>query len=481
MSTAGADDRALPRPAELEPAVAFWTQIYTEVPVDQGVIHDSDHDLVVYGDISVAPPPHWAERRQQVRRGLERYRDAFRALAAQQGLPDNALQEQIAARLPVNTQLSDYEAIADRLRFQGGLKERFYEGLVRSGQWRGHIQSVLAANGLPEELVALPHVESSFNALARSHAGAAGLWQFTSGTGREYMRVDPVVDERLDPWLSTQAAAQLLNDNYAQLNSWPLAITAYNHGRNGMRRAVRDVGTTDYVTIRNEYKGPRFGFASRNFYPSLLAAADVDQNAEQYFGPIPYADPIIPIRVTLEYYAPIEVLSAALGLPRAELQALNPGLGPSVWDGRKFAPSGYALALPADPQIDWVAAVDALPLSQVYQGQRPSMEHVIASGETLSGIADRYGVGIQALMAANGVSNANRIRAGQRLQLPTAGAMPVPVGAAMYVVRPGDTLGAIAAKHGVSSRDLAQLNALDNPNRLRVGQQLALVEGSTGP
>lgn len=481
MSTAGASERVLPRPAELEPAVSFWKQIYTDVSVDQGLIHDSGQNLVVYGQISVAPPSHWAERRQQVRRGLERYRSAFRALADQQGVPNDALQAQIVARLPTDVQIGDYEAIADRLRFQGGLKERFYEGLVRSGQWRAHIQAVLAAYDLPEALVALPHVESSFNAVARSHAGAAGLWQFTSGTGREYMRVDPVLDERLDPWLSTEAAAQLLSHNYAQLNSWPLAITAYNHGLNGMRRAVRDVGTSDYVAIRDRYKGARFGFASRNFYPSLLAAAEVDQNAEQYFGPIPYADPVVPIRVTLDYYAPIDVLAKSLGLSKAELQAFNPGLGPSIWDGRKFVPSGYALALPADPQVDWVAAVDALPLSQVYRDQRPSIEHVIARGETLSGIATRYGVGVQALMTANGVSNANRIRAGQRLRLPTAGAMPTPVGGAMYVVRPGDTLDAIAARHGVSVDELAQLNALDDPNRLRVGQELALVEGSTEP
>lgn len=480
MSTAVADNRMLPRPAELESAVEFWKQIYTDISVDQGLIHDAGLDLVVYGQIAVAAPPHWAERRQQVRTGLEHYRAAFRALAAQQGIPQDALQAQIAERAPINSTPEDYLAIADRLRFQGGLKERFYEGLVRSGHWREHIKAVLAEYQLPEELVALPHVESSFNPVARSHAGAAGLWQFTAGTGRDFMRVDPVLDERLDPWLSTVAAARLLKHNYAQIGHWPLAITAYNHGLNGMRRAVRDVGSSDYVTIRTQYKGPRFGFASRNFYPSLLAAAEVDRNPEQYFGPIPYAAPVVPIRVTLEVYAPVSVLKASLGLSRAQLQTLNPGLGPAVWDERKFVPSGYALALPADPQIDWATAINSLPLSQVYRGQRPSVEHVIASGETLSGIARRYGVGVQALMAANGVSNANRIRAGQRLRLPTAGAMPAPVGGAQYVVRPGDTLGGIAARHGISAGRLAQLNALDDPNRLQVGQRLAIAEGSTG-
>lgn len=473
MSTAAANDRALPKPTELASAVEFWKQIYTSVSVDRGLIHDAGFDLTVLGEITVAKPPHWAERRQQVRSGLEQYRSALRALAAQQGVPQDALQTQIADRLPAGRKADDYLAIADRLRFQGGLKERFHEGLVRSGQWRQHIEAVLAEYQLPAELVALPHVESSFNPVARSHAGAAGLWQFTVGTGREYMRVDRVLDERLDPWLSSVAAARLLSHNYSQLESWPLAITAYNHGLNGMRRAVREVGSRDYVMVRENYAGPRFGFASRNFYPSLLAAAEVDRDAERYFGPIAYDAPVDPLRIELEHYTPISVLSASLGLSRADLQRLNPGLGPAIWDERKFVPSGYALALPADPQVEWVAALGALPLNQVYRGQRPNVEHVIASGETLSGIAARYGVGMQTLMAANGLSNANRVRAGQRLRLPAAGAMPAPVGGAMYVVRPGDTLGAIAARHGISAADLAQLNALADPNRLRVGQQLA--------
>ena len=95
---------------------------------------------------------------------------------------------------------------------------------------------------MPAALVALPHVESSYNPIARSFVGAAGLWQFTRSTGRRFMQIDHVVDERRDPFLSSVAAASLLQYNYSILKSWPLAITGYNHGVAGMRRAVKKFG-----------------------------------------------------------------------------------------------------------------------------------------------------------------------------------------------------------------------------------------------
>ncbi len=131
---------------------------------------------------------------------------------------------------------------ASQLRFQQGLADRFRDGYVKSGLWKDYIRSELREAGVPEILAALPHVESSFNPEARSYVGAAGLWQFTRSTGRRFMQIDHVVDERRDPFLSSSAAARLLAYNYSILKSWPLAITAYNHGVGGMRRAARETG-----------------------------------------------------------------------------------------------------------------------------------------------------------------------------------------------------------------------------------------------
>mgnify|MGYP000317625931 CR=1 FL=1 len=469
------EPQALPRPAALEPAVAFWTRIYTEVPVDRGLIHDAGLGLRVYGEVAVAPPGEWRTRREQVRTALKTYRAAFESLAANSLRAQTALEARLLARLPAGTRAADLPAIAERLRFQGGLRERFRAGLERSGRWRDDIRRVFAAAGIPQALTALPHVESSFNPQARSHAGAAGLWQFTVGTGREFMRVDRVVDERLDPWLSTRAAARLLAQNHAELGSWPLAITAYNHGRYGMKRAVAAVGSRDYVRIRETYDGPRFGFASRNFYPALLAAAAVDANARRYFADLQRDPPQRPVRVVLPHYTPVDTLLAAVDVSAATLQRLNPSLGPAVWDGRKFIPRGHALALPA-VDSDWQTVIAGLPGTGLYRDQRPDQAHAVAAGETLSGIAARYGVQLETLMARNGIRNANRIRAGQQLVLPAAGAMPATVGGRHYEVRPGDTLSEIAQRHGLDRRRLERMNALSDPDRLQVGQRLVIAE-----
>ncbi len=173
---------------------------------------------------------------------------------------------------------------ADDVRFQLGQSDRFRAGLQRAGLWESHIAQTLAARGLPPEIAALPHVESSFQPTAMSKAGAAGMWQFIRSTGRRYLRIDGAVDERLDPYRSTEAAAQLLSYNYRLLGSWPLAITAYNHGAEGMRRARDQLGTDDIVRIVRQYQSPTFGFASRNYYCSFLAALRLDRDPEKYFG-----------------------------------------------------------------------------------------------------------------------------------------------------------------------------------------------------
>ena len=126
-------------------------------------------------------------------------------------------------------------------------------------------------HGVPTELAALPHVESSYNPAARSHVGASGIWQFTRSTGRRFMRVDHVLDERNDPFRATEAAAKLLAYNYSIAGNWPMAITAYNHGLAGARRAMRRHGDTAYTDILRRYNGRAFGFASRNFYVAFFS------------------------------------------------------------------------------------------------------------------------------------------------------------------------------------------------------------------
>src|SRR5262245_66511076 len=114
-------------------------------------------------------------------------------------------------------------------------------------------------------------------------------------TGRLYLRVSGGVDERLDVRAATMAAAQILRENYEKLGTWPLAITAYNHGANGIKQAVATVGTTNFGVIVQRYRGPLFGFASQNFYAEFLAAVDLAQHYKQYFGDILFEEPSRPV------------------------------------------------------------------------------------------------------------------------------------------------------------------------------------------
>ncbi len=168
------------------------------------------------------------------------------------------------------------------------------------------------------------------------------------GTGRRFLRVNDAVDERLDPYRATEAAAQLLDYNYRLLGTWPLALTAYNHGAAGMRRARDSMGTSDIATIARKYRSPSFGFASRNFYVSFLAALEISRNPEKYFGNLSRQTPLRTMEVEMPSYVPLSALQKTLKIERSHLATLNPALRPTVWEGQRLVPKGYRLRLPAD-------------------------------------------------------------------------------------------------------------------------------------
>src|SRR5215472_14339840 len=328
---ARAADDPMPRPPQLERDVQFWVRVYTQIDTNAGFLHDQSSLGVVYETLHFAPDSPPSERQRMVDQGRERIAAALRRIAAG-GEGELSAEDQRIRDLwgPEVTPTRLREAVDD-IRFQLGQADRFRSGLIRAGAWETHIAEALANLGLPAELAVLPHVESSFNPAAYSKVGAAGLWQFMRSTGRRYMRIDRSVDDRLDPFRSTEAAAQLLGYNYRVLGTWPLAITAYNHGSAGMLRAKESLGTDDIVTIVRRYNSRTFGFASRNFYVSFLAALEVDRNPEKYFGPIERSSEARFQEVTVPGYVNIGPLAKALKVDLNRLRALNPALLRSVW------------------------------------------------------------------------------------------------------------------------------------------------------
>ena len=284
---------------------------------------------------------------QQIEKAVQRYRSTLQVLASGKRTGLTARERKVLALWGKQVSAATLQAAAERIRFQRGQKDRIRDGIVRAGAWENRIRRMLRDAGLPEQLAALPHVESSYNPYVESHAGAVGLWQFTLFTGRHYLRVDNVVDERVDPVKATDGAVRLLKKYYSRLNSWPLTITAYNHGLSGVRRAVQETGSTDIGVIVQNYTGPRFGFASRNYYAAFLAAADVTRDPDRLFGPLERQQPDNYWVVKLPSYIPVGDLIQQLKLDMDAVKALNPALQHAVWSGKKRVPKGYPLRLPA--------------------------------------------------------------------------------------------------------------------------------------
>jgi membrane-bound lytic murein transglycosylase D len=492
-----AQEEALPRPPTLEPAIRFWTRVYTEVDVSRGMIHDAEYLDVVYAVIDVPRSLSNRQREQRVEGEKTRIRAALRTLATGKRSGLSAQEAEVLARWPEGISNATLRRAVDNVRFQLGQADRYREGLIRSGAWRDYIETTMVAHGVPVELSALPHVESSFNPDAYSRIGAAGLWQFTRSTGRLFMHVDEVLDERLDPHRATVAAARLLKKNYELTGAWPLAITSYNHGAGGMQRAARTLGTRDIGRIVREYKSRTFGFASRNFYASFMAALHVDRNAARYFGEVPRNAPVNYERVELPYYFPARSLSRALGVDMDLLREHNPALRPSVWQGSKHVPRGYALQVPTgvlrQPASQLIAMV---PAGDRLVAQHRDKYYRVRRGDTLSRIAARNGTTESRLLAVNNLRSRNMIRAGQVLVLPDQGitytaaretvasttaeaentlaaAVPEsPPAGGVYAVRRGDTLVSIARRFGTSESELMRMNGLRNRNRIQVGQSL---------
>ena len=488
----------LPRPPEIEPDIRFWTRVYTEVDTNGGFIHDDRYLDVVYRTMRFDEDASQRSRQNEVDAAFESIRATLRTLAG--GKRDNLTPEErrVLSLWPDDVGNQTLASAVDRIRWQRGQSNRFRAGLVRAGRWKPYIYEVLRREGVPIELVALPHVESSFDPTAYSRAGAAGMWQFTRSTGLRYMRIDHIVDDRRDPFFSTVAAARLLRDNYEVLQNWALAITAYNHGQSGMRNAVRSTGTDRIEVILREYSGRLFGFASRNFYVAFLAAVDVDANAEEYFGPLspdPEADTVV---MNVPDFVTVSTLADAFDVSHDLLRNWNPALTSAVWSGEKFVPSGFRLRVPADAVANAPGRMAGIPATLRYTAQRPDVLHRVQRGETISGIATRYRVSQSALVEINNLRSRNFIREGQVLRLPGSnGARPItlaqrdglPSGdGGTYIVRAGDSIDQIARMYSVSAQDLLARNAIADADRIYVGQELivggaaeAVASGSTAP
>ena len=409
----------------ISPNVAFWTKVYTEYTTRQAIVHDAHNLDIIYAVIDLKPhdaPSARRINRRRMKSASAKYKSILRRLAA---APDthNSECRKVAALFGPQASAGIFRAARHRVRCQVGQSDRFKTGLIRSGAYIDQIRSIFKSHGLPEELAYLPHVESSFNTKAYSKFGAAGIWQFTRSTGKRFMQVGYVLDERRDPILATHAAANLLKENYNKLGSWPLAITAYNHGATGMERARKAYG--DYPAIYTSYRSRTFKFASRNFYSEFLAACRVAEDYHSYFGELELDKPAQFQSIPLDGYLGFKQLCAHFDISDQIAQSLNPALRPPVISGQKLVPRGYPFRLPAGLELS------SIPLDLYKKSQKASRFYTVQRGDTAGRVARTHHVKLSDLILANNLDYRARIYPKQTLRIPSPGdtlpaAQPVP-------------------------------------------------------
>ncbi len=405
--------------------VKFWEDIYSRYSSQQGILHDSENLSRVYTvvELESSDVPGSAKiNNDRIKAAKSRISDILLRLGS--GKRAVTREEKFIAHLFPKQRHTMYHVARENIRLQIGQKDRFREGLIRSGKYIGPFKKMLISQGLPADLAYLPHVESSFNPKAYSKAGAAGLWQFTRSTGKDYLTINEHVDERYDPFLATQAAVKLLKENYAQLRNWPLALTAYNYGRAGMLRAVNEKGS--YENIFDSYSQGYFKFASRNFYSEFLAALRV---AKRLRGnpTIPFERQEATVTFRLTQDLPAKRLQSTYRISAQNFARLNPALMQSILDGHRSVPKGYLVRLPAKKQAGTQLAVVKLKKGTIKQKASlkrrtaPGQSHIrytVQKGDTISSIARQFRLAPPKLLATNNRNRQTDIRIGEKLIIP---------------------------------------------------------------
>jgi len=362
--------------------------------------------------------------------------------------------------------------------FRRDARERFTTYLTRSGRYEPAMRKTLRAHGLPEDLAYLPLIESGYNPRAYSVAHASGIWQFIQSTAKRYdLRVDYWVDERRDPEKSCEAAALHLRRLWELFESWPLVLAAYNAGEKRVMDAVLSAGTRDFWSLRL----PR---QTRDYVPRYMAGVLIGRNPEAHGFDITCDPPLVYDLLEVDQATELDLIAECCGSKPEVLKDLNPHLRRGCTPPGE---GGYSVRIPAGTLARCEEALFQIPKDRRLASASQFTVHRVRRGETLSHIASRYGTTVSQIAAANNLRNQHFIREGQKLTVPTPGHSDGTRYAAadegwredgekiVYVVRRGDTLGAIARVYRTHVDQIRKWNGLGrNQHIIHPGDRLLI-------
>jgi len=362
--------------------------------------------------------------------------------------------------------------------FQTVARKAFQNYLKRSGKYKDLMQNIIREKGLPEDLVWLCLVESGFNPKAYSWARAVGPWQFIAGTGKRYgLKRNSWYDERRDFVKSTYAACDYLTFLYNMFGSWPLALAGYNGGEGNVDKAIKKHETNDFWKLKLRKQ-------TQDYVPLYMAATIISKDPESYGFDVIYDDPISFDEVEINQPVDLKKVAKMLGTCTDALNDLNPELLRGVTPPHCY---GYKLRIPAGTKELFAQGFKETEM----KGSGLFVEHEVAKGQTLSYLANKYGVPVSDIMETNRLTS-YRLSIGQNLIIPTDKKISgegtklakaksrekKKSDTKAYTVKKGDTLSELALKFNTSPQELKRLNGLKDTERINKGQKL-LVRAET--
>lgn len=356
-------------------------------------------------------------------------------------------------------------------------RDRFEMWLKRSERFLPEVRVIFAEYGLPHDLIYLPFLESGYNPMAYSRAGAGGMWQFMPRTGQSFgMTFDWWVDQRRDPRMSTHAAAAYLSRLYDMFGDWNLALAAYNAGEGRISRAMQRSGTDNYfdlAAINN-----LLALETRHYVPKFMAMLKIIQNLEELgFDPIDWDNTPKLAEIEIKGGTDLVALANSCGMNWDTFRQLNPAFR------RQVSPPGMKLTIfvPEEKRAT-VQAYLKQPTAAPFSGFH---RYQVRRGDSWYVLASRFDTPIDVLKRINNRTS-NTLRIGESVMVP---ASPAAVAAAQqtggasatrerasqranHVIQSGDTLWSLSRRHGVTVQTLAQANGITTGSTLRVGQRL---------